>query len=497
MGRGGAEAEAEAEQSSAALREALEGSNLALERLKRNYATLAQVNKEDKEQLRDYNERHIRDSETVEKAQLSLEATKLELATCKVAAADCERLTAQNAALEAAVAEAVAEAGEHKEGFLTKMREIGHLRARAEELEEYKRNAAAEVAQKGKDLRAARKELAAESAVRQTEEAGRAAAEKEAANLRAHSERQDRELEAARKEVPELERRLAEGREAVVVAERQRRTAEVALAAAIAARESAESARDAADKRVATSAFEIQALAGQLVEEQSAKGELSTQLQNTSETMAALSSSEDRLERLEAEVRKEANKAKEAENRAEAAEAASAASADRIAELEKESAQRKWGWDAGLKAWAEEKAAILSEHEGAMFAERQDAAKRLEKVTTELSAEYERLSEEHAVLEQESKELREVAHRSDYGKLRAESALAEIVDNMKQELPGLDLQQALKQRDAALAAAGAPHFFLRSFAFFSSLAVRNAPFSRLLLPWLKSSCAGGCVIQSA
>ena len=126
--------------------------------------------------------------------------------------------------------------------------------------------------------------------MRQTEEAGRAAAEKEAANLRAHSERQDRELEAARKEVPELERRLAEGREAVVVAERQRRTAEVALAAAIAARESAESAREAADKRVATSAFEIQALAGQLVEEQSAKGELSTQLQNTSETMAALSS---------------------------------------------------------------------------------------------------------------------------------------------------------------------------------------------------------------
>ena len=46
-------------------------------------------------------------------------------------------------------------------------------------LEEYKRNAAAEVAQKGKDLRAARKEQAAESAVRQTEEAGRAAAEKE------------------------------------------------------------------------------------------------------------------------------------------------------------------------------------------------------------------------------------------------------------------------------------------------------------------------------
>ena len=209
--------------------------------------------------------------------------------------------------------------------------------------------------------------------------------------------------------------------------------------------------------------------------------------------MTSNSCGQDRLERLEAEVRKEANKAKESENRAEAAEAASAASADRIAELEKESAQRKWGWDAGLKAWAEEKAAILSEHEGAMFAERQDAAKRLEKVTTELSAEYERLSEEHAVLEQESKELREVAHRSDYGKLRAESALAEIVDNMKQELPGLDLQQALKQRDAALAAAGAPHFLLCSFSFFSSLAVRNAPFCRLSLPLLS---VGVCVIQS-
>ena len=117
MGRGGAEAEAEPEQSSAALRDALEGSNLALDRLKRNYATLAQVNKEDKEQLRDYNERHIRDSETVEKAQLSLEATKLELATCKVAAADCERLTAQNAALEAAVAQALAEAGDPDADF--------------------------------------------------------------------------------------------------------------------------------------------------------------------------------------------------------------------------------------------------------------------------------------------------------------------------------------------------------------------------------------------
>ena len=55
------------------------------------------------------------------------------------------KLTASDAAESDFFGYAVAEAGEHKEGFLTKMREIGHLRDRAEELEEYKRNAAAEV----------------------------------------------------------------------------------------------------------------------------------------------------------------------------------------------------------------------------------------------------------------------------------------------------------------------------------------------------------------
>ena len=111
-----------------------------------------------------------------------------------------------------------------------------------------------------------------------------AAAEKELNNLRTHSEKQMQELEAIRANVPELEHKVKASRDEVVVVEKQRRNAEVALAAAIAARTKAEEDKDAAEKRVATSMFEIQALAGQLVEEQSAKTGLSAQLSSASET---------------------------------------------------------------------------------------------------------------------------------------------------------------------------------------------------------------------
>ena len=85
------------------------------------------------------------------------------------------------------------------------------------------------------------------------------------------------------------------------------------------------------------------------------------------------------------------------------------AAADRIAELEKESAARKLGWDTDTEAWASEKASLLANWEGKLEAEVRDGAQRMQAVTGELTAEYERLSEEHAALEQEAKELRAVS----------------------------------------------------------------------------------------
>lgn len=149
------------------------------------------------------------------------------------------------------------------------------------------------------------------------------------------------------------------------------------------------------------------------------------------------------------------------------------AAADRIAELEKESAARQEGWDRDAEAWATERASLLEDLERRVEKEAREGASRMQAVTDELTAEYERLSDEHVALEREAKELRAVsimsgrgarfstvvvcahrlvasglqaAHKAEYDKLRAETVLAEVQENMKQELPGLDLQMALRER---------------------------------------------------
>ena len=70
------------------------------------------------------------------------------------------------------------------------------------------------------------------------------------------------------------------------------------------------------------------------------------------------------------------------------------AAKDRIAELEKESAERQGGWDRDTAAWAAEKAALLEDLETRVAAEAREGAARMEAVTAELTAEYERLSDE-------------------------------------------------------------------------------------------------------
>ena len=440
------------------LRERFDDQELALADVRRNYATLAAVNKEDKAQLKLLNERHLRDVAQVGESRLQLEKIELRAAALEVAAQDCERLTEEKAVLEAALARAQNDVVRSKNTERDLYSKVAGLRERADTLEAYKQSASVEVAEMRKELRDARKELAAERERADTAEARNAAAEKELGNLRTHSEKQMQELEAIRANVPELEHKVKASRDEVVVVEKQRRNAEVALAAAIAARTKAEEDKDAAEKRVATSMFEIQALAGQLVEEQSAKTGLSAQLSSASETMAALSFSEDKLEKAEKQLRAEVNKAKAAEEKAARKEAcvsaacrawlppctlnlccqplechASAtcpwahfhrllsfflscsvcseaeAAADRIAELEKESAARKLGWDTDTEAWTSEKASLLANWEGKLEAEVRDGAQRMRAVTGELTAEYERLSEEHAALEQEAKELRAVS----------------------------------------------------------------------------------------
>ena len=85
------------------------------------------------------------------------------------------------------------------------------------------------------------------------------------------------------------------------------------------------------------------------------------------------------------------------------------AAKDRIAELEKESAARKAGWDRDTETWEAEKAALLEQMETRLAAEVRDGASRMQAVTAELTAEYERLSDEHVALEREAKELRAVS----------------------------------------------------------------------------------------
>ena len=85
------------------------------------------------------------------------------------------------------------------------------------------------------------------------------------------------------------------------------------------------------------------------------------------------------------------------------------AAKDRIAELEKESAARKSGWDRDTETWAAEKAALLEQMETRLAVEVREGANRMQAVTGELTAEYERLSDEHVALEREAKDLRAVS----------------------------------------------------------------------------------------
>ncbi len=85
------------------------------------------------------------------------------------------------------------------------------------------------------------------------------------------------------------------------------------------------------------------------------------------------------------------------------------AAKDRIAELEKESAARKSGWDRDAETWSAEKAALLEQMETRLAVEVREGASRMQAVTAELTAEYERLSDEHVALEREAKDLRAVS----------------------------------------------------------------------------------------
>ena len=85
------------------------------------------------------------------------------------------------------------------------------------------------------------------------------------------------------------------------------------------------------------------------------------------------------------------------------------AAKDRIAELEKESAARKSGWDRDTETWAAEKAALLEQMETRLAVEVREGANRMQAVTAELTAEYERLSDEHVAVEREAKDLRAVS----------------------------------------------------------------------------------------
>ena len=73
------------------LRERFDDQELALADVRRNYATLAAVNKEDKAQLKLLNERHLRDVAQVGESRLQLEKIELRAAALEVAAQDCER----------------------------------------------------------------------------------------------------------------------------------------------------------------------------------------------------------------------------------------------------------------------------------------------------------------------------------------------------------------------------------------------------------------------
>lgn len=306
MGAGGAEE----------LRQRYEDQEIALADVRRNYATLAAVNKEDKIQLKLMNERHLRDVAELGEARLQLEKTELRSAALEVAAKDCERLTEEKASLQQALHEAERHAVRAKSTERELYTKVTGLRERTDTLEAYKQSASVEVAEMRKELREARKALAAQTARADDAEARNASAEKELHNLRTHSEKLTQELNAFRTKVPELETKVKQSRDEVVALEKERRKAELSLAAALAARIKAEEEKDAADKRIATSTFEIQALAGQLVEEQSAKTGLSQQLSSASETMAALSFAEDKLEKAEKQLRAEVHKAKQAEEKA-------------------------------------------------------------------------------------------------------------------------------------------------------------------------------------
>lgn len=436
-----------------ALRERFYDQELALTNITRQYSTLAAVNKEDKAQLRSLNERHLRDVAAVGEARVQLEQTELRAAALAVAAKDCELLTEEKSALEAALGAAQGDVAREKRTGHDYLKKIQGLRDRADTLETYKKSASEEVAAMRKELAATRRELKEQTERAKAEAHARSNAETELGNLRIQQAKTQKDLESVRANLPELERKVKDSRDEVVVVERQRRNAEVALAAAIAARTVAEEAAAAAEQRVATSSFEIQALAGQLVEEQSAKTGLSTQLSSASETMAALSHSEDKLEKVEKQLRAEVNKAKQAEEKAARKEAEAEAAGDRIAELEKETVARLAGWDSDKATWAAERANILSDAEGRYAGVVREGARRMEAVTGELTIEYENLSDEHVALEQEAKELRAAAHRADFDKLRAETVLEEVLGNMRQELPGLDLQLALRERAEAVGAA--------------------------------------------
>jgi chromosome segregation ATPase len=299
-----------------ALRQRFEDQELALADVRRNYATLASVNKEDKMQLKQMNERHLRDVAELGEARLLLEKLELRAAALEVAAKDCEQLTAEKASLLQQLDDAGLQITRAKNTERDLYTKVSGIRERADTLEAYKQTASVEVADMRKELRNARQALAEQTARADAAEARNATAEKDLSNLRTHSEKLTNELQAVRAKVPELEAKVKESRDEVVSLEKHRRNAEVALAAALTARSKAEEEKEAAEKRVATSMFEIQALAGQLVEEQSAKTGLSDQLSSASETMAALAFSEDKLEKAEKQLRAEVNKAKLAEEKA-------------------------------------------------------------------------------------------------------------------------------------------------------------------------------------
>jgi chromosome segregation ATPase len=261
-----------------ALHRKVEDQDLVISDIRRSYSTLARVNKEDKEQLKVAHERHLRDVEVLEQTRVLLEKSELKAKASAVAATDCERLTKRNVALEQQLAAFDTERATHKRSTRDLYGKVEVLRERLEDLEAYKISAAQQLAEAQSGLRSAQTELEAVSAQAALDASGRATAERTAGNLMQHTKQLEDQLRSVQKSLGSAEDLVEASREMVVIAEKKRRNAEVAQAAAFAAQEAAETRAAEAELRVASDAYEKKAVAEQLTADLDVQKNLATQV---------------------------------------------------------------------------------------------------------------------------------------------------------------------------------------------------------------------------